>query len=77
MRQDSCAPTPSPALPPKRGREGTAFAAAHDTGLPPKVLKYMTFEANSVASASRATTPETGCPLAIGLPSVTMSGTTP
>ena len=55
----------------------TADAAATQTGLPPKVLKYRARRPNSVSTSSRATSPAIGSPLPIGLPIVTMSGTRP
>ena len=50
--------------------------AAADTGLPPKVLKYVEASWKSETRALEATTPASGWPLPIGLPMVTMSGTT-
>ena len=55
----------------------TADAAATQTGLPPKVLKYRARRPNSASTGCRATSPAIGSPLPIGLPIVTMSGTRP
>ena len=55
----------------------TAEAAATQTGLPPKVLKYRARAPNSASTDWRATTPAIGNPFPIGLPIVTMSGTRP
>ena len=49
---------------------------AAETGLPPKVLKYENFAANFAAIAGVVMTAPIGWPSPIGLPSVTMSGTT-
>ena len=51
--------------------------SAQETGLPPKVLKYSIPVSNERAIAGVVTTAPSGWPLPIGLPSVTMSGTTP
>ncbi len=55
----------------------TASPTSAETGLPPKVLKYSIPPANERAISGVVTTAPSGCPLPIGLPIVTMSGTTP
>ena len=55
----------------------TASAAAHATGFPPNVLKNIVVSAKRSASSRRVITAATGCPLPIGLPSVTTSGAMP
>ena len=55
----------------------TADAAATQTGLPPKVLKYRARCPNSASTGCRATSPAIGSPFPIGLPIVTRSGTRP
>ena len=52
------------------------MAAAHETGLPPNVLKNSMPFANDSAIALVVTTAPIGCPFAIGLPMTTMSGMT-
>ena len=54
----------------------TAIPIAHETGLPPKVLKYSMPLLNEAAISGVVTTAANGWPLPIGLPIVTMSGTT-
>ncbi len=49
---------------------------AHDTGFPPKVLKYSIPLSNASAIALVVTTAPIGWPFPIGFPSVTMSGIT-
>ena len=61
----------------RRSRRAPPAPAAHETGLPPKVLKYSIPVSNERAIAGVVTTAPIGWPLPIGLPSVTMSGTTP
>ena len=55
----------------------TASPISQETGFPPKVLKYSIPLANAAAISGVVTTAASGCPLPIGLPIVTMSGTTP
>ena len=55
----------------------TANAAAIATGLPPNVLKNSPSGEKRSASSRRVMTAATGCPLPIGLPTVTMSGCDP
>jgi hypothetical protein len=55
----------------------TADAAATQTGLPPKVLKYRARCPKSASTGCRATSPAIGSPFPIGLPIVTRSGTRP
>src|SRR6266567_2505482 len=55
----------------------TANPIAHETGLPPNVLKYSMPLWNEAAIPGVVTTAASGCPLPMGLPIVTMSGTTP
>ena len=54
----------------------TALPIAHETGLPPKVLKWMRC-ASVAAIAGVVTTAASGAPLPMLLAIVTMSGTTP
>ena len=54
----------------------THTPAAQDTGLPPAVLKYWQ-SSKDLAICRLTTTAASGKPLPMGLPSVTMSGTTP
>ncbi len=55
----------------------TASPAAQETGLPPVVLKKWARAAKRSASSRRITSAPMGWPFPIGLPRVTMSGTTP
>ena len=55
----------------------TARPAAHETVLPPNVLKNSIPLSNAAAISRVVTTAPIGMPLPIGLPSTTMSGTTP
>src|SRR6266699_3377930 len=55
----------------------TARPMAHETGLPPKVLKYSMPLSNEAAISGVLTTAARGCPLPMDLPIVTISGTTP
>mmetsp|Transcript_46214 Transcript_46214/g.148920 ORF Transcript_46214/g.148920 Transcript_46214/m.148920 type:complete len:206 (-) Transcript_46214:799-1416(-) len=55
----------------------TASPAAAQTGLPPNVLKYSGPAAKASDTRRVATTAASGIPFPIGLPIVTMSGTTP
>ena len=48
---------------------------AHETGLPPNVLKYSIPVWNDAAISRVVTTAARGCPFPIGFPIVTMSGT--
>ncbi|MNI71104.1 hypothetical protein D3C73_1269610 [compost metagenome] len=54
----------------------TACAAAIETGLPPKVLKYGILSLKAARTSLLAKSPDTGTPLPIGLPVVMISGTT-
>jgi hypothetical protein len=54
----------------------TAIPTEQETWFPPKVLKYSMPLANSSAIFRVVITAPKGCPLPIGLPRVTMSGTT-
>ncbi len=55
----------------------TARAAAHATGLPPKVEKKVVLAPKRSTISPRVMTAAMGWPLPIGLPNVTMSGVTP
>ena len=55
----------------------TARPAAHETGLPPKVLNSSVCSMKSSRISRVVTTTPSGCPLPTGFPMVTMSGTKP
>ena len=75
------APPPPPTSPPSVASpraSSTASPAAHETGLPPKVLKYSTLWASKAAATSAVQrTHASAKPLPMGFPHVTMSGTAP
>ena len=60
-----------------QGAGRTERAAAADTGLPPNVLKYSNASRKVFMVCGVVIAAETGCPLASGLPMVTMSGARP
>ena len=67
----------APAAAPRAPRRARRARPRTTTVLPPKVLKNSIPLSNDSAISGVVTTAPSGCPLPIGLPRTTMSGTTP